>query len=79
MKNKKNIDIIEENSEAIEVETDKSLTLDELAFALADLTADHRKLVIKTAKRFARAYKDLEEIHDQMRRQNEIDAMENEL
>lgn len=79
MTKKKEIEIIEENSEAIEVETDKSLTLDELAFALADLTAEHRKLVIKTAKRFARAYKDLEEIHDQMRRQNEIDAMENEL
>ena len=79
MKNKKNIDIIEENSETIEVDTDKSFTLDELAFALADLNAEHRKLVIKTAKRFARAYKDLEEIHDQMRRQNEIDEMENEL
>lgn len=79
MTKKKEIEIIEENSEPVEVTTDQSLTLDELALALADLTPDHRKLVIKTAKRFAKAYKDLEEIHDIMRRDRQIDEMENEL
>lgn len=79
MKNKKNIDIIEENSEAIEVETEQTLTLDQLASELAGLSKDHRKLVIKTAKRLARAYASLEEIADIMKREKQIDDMENEL
>lgn len=76
---KKNIEIIEENSEAIEVTTDQSLTLDQLATELASLNADHRKQVIKTAKRLAKAYASLEELADIMKRDRDIAEIEAEL
>jgi len=76
---KKNIEIIEENSEAIEVTTDQSLTLDQLATELASLNADHRKQVIKTAKRLAKAYASLEDLAAIMKRDREIAEIEAEL
>jgi hypothetical protein len=76
---KKNIEIIEENSEPIEVTTDQSLTLDQLATELASLNADHRKQVIKTAKRLARAYASLEDLAAIMKRDREIAEIEAEL
>lgn len=76
---KKNIEIIEENSEAIEVTTDQSLTLDQLATELAGLDADHRKQVIKTAKRLARAYASLEDLAAIMKRDRDIAEIEAEL
>lgn len=76
---KKNIEIIEENSEAIEVTTDQSLTLDQLATELASLNADHRKQVIKTAKRLAKAYASLEDLAAIMKRDRDIAEIEAEL
>lgn len=76
---KKNIEIIEENSEAIEVTTEQSLTLDQLATELASLNADHRKQVIKTAKRLAKAYASLEDLAAIMKRDREIAEIEAEL
>lgn len=76
---KKNIGIIEENSETIEVTTDQSLTLDQLATELASLNADHRKQVIKTAKRLAKAYASLEDLAAIMKRDREIAEIEAEL
>lgn len=77
MTKKKEIEIIEEHSEPIEVET--NLTLEDLVFELASLTPEHRRLVIKTARRFAKAYKSIEEIQEKMRKQKQIEEMENEL
>ncbi len=76
MTKKKNIEIIEENSEAIEVATDQNMSLEHLAEELAALNADHRKQVIKTAKRLAKAYASLEELADIMARENAIEDME---
>lgn len=75
MTKKKNIEIIEENSEAIEVATDQNMSLEHLAEELAALNADHRKQVIKTAKRLAKAYASLEELADLMARENAIEDM----
>jgi len=74
---KKNINIIEEPSEFIEVET--NITLEDLVFELASLTPEHRRLVIKTARRFAKAYKSIEIVQEHMKQQEQIEQMENEL
>lgn len=73
MTKKKNI---EENSEAIEVATDQNMSLEHLAEQLAALNAEHRKQVIKTSKRLAKAYMSLEELADLMARENAIEDME---
>lgn len=68
----KNIDIIEEHSEPIEVITPQSLSLEELSKELAKLTAYHRKAVIKAAKQIARAYASIERIHQLMDAEQKI-------
>lgn len=74
---KKNIDIIEEPSEVIEVNT--NLTMEDIAYELAALSPEHRKLIIRTARRLARAYKSVEEIQQKMSELKQIEDMENEL
>lgn len=76
MTKKKNIEIIEENSEAIEVETDQNMSLEYLAKELAALNADHRKQVIRAAKHLVKAYASLEKLAGIMARENAIEDME---
>lgn len=53
---KKNINIIEEQSETLEI-NNHDMKLDELAKHLAHLRPEYRKEVIRTAKKLAKAYK----------------------
>ena len=53
---KKNINIIKEQSETIEI-NNHDMKLDELAKHLANLRPEYRKEVIRTAKKLAKAYK----------------------
>lgn len=76
---KKNIELIKEQSEAVEVYTEQTLSLEALAKQLAKLTDCHRKAVIKAAKQLARAYESIERINQLMDTEQRIREAQEEL